>query len=249
MTQYGAGRIFAVVLTAGAGSRLGGLCKGLLRVQGKTLLARQVAALAQVPVQGCVAVLGHQAQSVRDEITQIRLADLGGFGLEEFRLESTEVQTPGIGRSGREDIQISVRQGLLAVSGMLSESDLGILVTLVDCPLINSDSIRHLLETAVRDCADIVIPERDGTDDACKQPVTGHPIFLSRRVVLGFDLADPKFSLRSFLQTCDVADRSAAPEFRVIRMRTQDPAFFKDIDTPQDILSLHREHGLLVEIP
>jgi choline kinase len=34
MTQYGAGRIFAVVLTAGAGSRLGGLCKGLLRVQG-----------------------------------------------------------------------------------------------------------------------------------------------------------------------------------------------------------------------
>ena len=94
MTQYGAGRIFAVVLTAGAGSRLGGLCKGLLRVQGKTLLARQVAALAQVPVQGCVAVLGHQAQSVRDEITQIRLADLGGFGLERFRLESTEVQTP-----------------------------------------------------------------------------------------------------------------------------------------------------------
>jgi len=224
MTQYGAGRIFAVVLTAGAGSRLGGLCKGLLRVQGKTLLARQVAALAQVPVQGCVAVLGHQAQSVRDEISQIRLADLGGFGLERFRLESTEVQTPLIGRSGREDIQISVRQGLLAVSEMLDE-------------------------TAVRDCADIVIPERDGTDDACKQPVTGHPIFLSRRVVLGFDLADPKFSLRSFLQTCDVADRSAAPEFRVIRMRTQDPAFFKDIDTPQDILSLHREHGLLVEIP
>jgi CTP:molybdopterin cytidylyltransferase MocA len=186
---------------------------------------------------------------VRDEITQIRLADLGGFGLERFRLESTEVQTPGIGRSGREDIQISVRQGLLAVSEMLDETDLGILVTLVDCPLINSDSIRHLLETAVRDCADIVIPERGGTDDACKQPVTGHPIFLSRRVVLGFDLADPKFSLRSFLKTCDVAEPSIAPEFRVIRMRTQDPAFFKDIDTPQDILSLHREHGLLVEIP
>jgi CTP:molybdopterin cytidylyltransferase MocA len=147
MTQYGAGRIFAVVLTAGAGSRLGGLCKGLLRVQGKTLLARQVAALAQVPVQGCVAVLGHQAQSVRDEITQIRLADLEGFSLEEFRLESTEVQTRAISRSGREDIQISVRQGLLAVSEMLDETDLGILVTLVDCPLINSDSIRHLLET------------------------------------------------------------------------------------------------------
>jgi CTP:molybdopterin cytidylyltransferase MocA len=119
----------------------------------------------------------------------------------------------------------------------------------VDCPLINSDSIRHLLETAVRDCADIVIPERDGTDDVRKKPVTGHPIFLSRRVVLGFDLADPKFSLRSFLKTSDVAELSIAPEFRVIRMRTQDPAFFKDIDTPQDILSLHREHGLLVEIP
>ena len=142
-----------------------------------------------------------------------------------------------------------MRQGLLAVSEMLDETDLGILVTLVDCPLINSDSIRHLLETAVRDCADIVIPERDGTDDVRKKPVTGHPIFLSRRVVLGFDLADPKFSLRSFLKTSDVAELSIAPEFRVIRMRTQDPAFFKDIDTPQDILSLHREHGLLVEIP
>lgn len=249
MTQYGAGRIFAVVLTAGAGRRLGGLCKGLLQLQGKTLLARQVVALAQVPVQGCVAVLGYQSQRMRDEITRIRVLELEGFGSEAFRLESTEVQTPAIGRSDQDNIQVSVRQGLLVISEMLSENDLGILITLVDCPLINSDSIRHVLQIAAKDSADIVIPEMVQRSDSQSAPVTGHPIFLSRRVVAGLDLADPEFSLRSFLRGGDVVESSVAPEFRVIRMRTQDPAFFTDIDTTDDIDRLERDFGLRVEIP
>jgi CTP:molybdopterin cytidylyltransferase MocA len=60
-------RVAAVVLAAGEGRRMGGP-KALARLQGRPFLERCVEALRRPGVERVLAVLGHQADRVRDEV-------------------------------------------------------------------------------------------------------------------------------------------------------------------------------------
>jgi len=55
----------ALVLAAGAGERMGGLPKGLIRVDGEPLLSRLLAALRSAGARDIVVTLGHHADALR----------------------------------------------------------------------------------------------------------------------------------------------------------------------------------------
>lgn len=58
------GATVALVLAAGAGSRLGGVPKCLIRLGGQTLLQRQLDALAALDISDVRLVLGHHAEAI-----------------------------------------------------------------------------------------------------------------------------------------------------------------------------------------
>ena len=59
----------ALVLVAGAGSRLGGLPKCLIRLGGQTLLQRLLDALATLGVHEVRLVVGHHAEAIADHVS------------------------------------------------------------------------------------------------------------------------------------------------------------------------------------
>ena len=61
----------ALVLAAGAGSRLGGVPKCLIRVDGRTLLERLLDALAEADVQDVRLVVGHHAEAVAAHVATL----------------------------------------------------------------------------------------------------------------------------------------------------------------------------------
>lgn len=62
-------RTVALVLAAGAGSRLGGLPKCLIRVGGQTLLQRLLDALATLGIHEVRLVVGHHAEAIADHVS------------------------------------------------------------------------------------------------------------------------------------------------------------------------------------
>jgi molybdenum cofactor cytidylyltransferase len=61
-------RIGAVLLAAGEGRRMGGVVKGLIRLQGVPLLRRQLIALSGAGVDEVVVVTGHAQAAVEKEV-------------------------------------------------------------------------------------------------------------------------------------------------------------------------------------
>ena len=67
--------VWGIVLAAGAGRRVGGP-KALLRLEGRSFLAHAAAALSRPGVAGVVAVLGYDAERVRQAIGPIHDIDV-----------------------------------------------------------------------------------------------------------------------------------------------------------------------------
>ena len=57
-------RVVSIVLAAGEGRRLGGRPKGLIRVNGETLLARNVRVLQEAGVDEVIVVTGHYSEQL-----------------------------------------------------------------------------------------------------------------------------------------------------------------------------------------
>ncbi|MFZ9161904.1 MAG: nucleotidyltransferase family protein [Burkholderiaceae bacterium] len=112
----------ALVLAAGAASRLGGRPKCLLRLQGVSLIRRQVLALLEVGIEKPVVVLGCYKDLIGQEIADLPV---------DFVLNPE----PARGQTS------SVRLGL---HHLPSEIDT-IVVALADQPLIHDQDIRNLL--------------------------------------------------------------------------------------------------------
>ena len=66
--MLGAGGLAALVLAAGAGSRLGGVAKCLITVDGETLLQRLLRAVHTLAPAQTVLVLGHHAQAIQNAL-------------------------------------------------------------------------------------------------------------------------------------------------------------------------------------
>jgi len=112
----------AVLLAAGAGSRLGGRPKSLLELGGVPLIRRQLIALSGAGVDEVVVVLGHHAEAIEAVVR-------------DFPVTLVHNPVPDDGQVS------SVRIGLEALSDRLD----AVIVALADQPLVNAQDIVALI--------------------------------------------------------------------------------------------------------
>ena len=112
----------AVLLAAGAGSRLGGRPKALLELGGVSLILRQLIALSGAGVDEVVVVLGHHADAIEAAVRP-------------FPITLAHNPRPDDGQAS------SVRIGLQALSPKLD----AVMVALADQPLIDAQDITALI--------------------------------------------------------------------------------------------------------
>ncbi|HMK85923.1 MAG TPA: nucleotidyltransferase family protein, partial [Steroidobacteraceae bacterium] len=145
--------IGAVLLAAGAGTRMGGRPKALLELGGVPLVLRQLIALSGAGVDELVIVLGAHAASILPVI-------------EHFPVTLVHNPRPGDGQIS------SQRLGLAALNPNLD----AVLVALADQPLINEEDIASLIGAFKKrpDGTSVVVPRVAG------QP--GNPVIFSAAV-------------------------------------------------------------------
>jgi molybdenum cofactor cytidylyltransferase len=131
----------AVLLAAGAGSRLGHKPKCLLELGGVPLIRRQLIALSGAGVDEVVVVLGHHAELIEPAVQAFPV---------------TVVRNPN-----PDDGQVSSqRLGLAALTGKLD----AVIVALADQPLVNAQDITALIGAWKKrpEGAAVVFPEVKG---------------------------------------------------------------------------------------
>ncbi len=183
----------AVVLTAGASSRMGSP-KALLGLEGRTFVARILDALRDAGVPSAVVV-------VRPDSSEL-VAEIGrtGFGRAVENARADEGQLS------------SLLAGLDAVEAPTVR---GVLVTLVDVPMITSATIRTLIDRAAVSPAPIVRAVHRGRH--------GHPVVFARDVFGALRHADPAIGAKAVLRAFSVED-----------VEVDDPGVTADVDTPED---------------
>ncbi len=142
----------AVLLAAGAGTRLGGRPKALLQLGGVPLVMRQLIALSGAGVDEVAVVLGHHADAVEAAVRA-------------FPITLVRNPTPEAGQAS------SVRAGLAALSPRLD----AIIVAPADMPLLDAQDIVALIAGfRQRGAARMVVPRVTvpGADAA----VPGNPV-------------------------------------------------------------------------
>jgi len=141
----------AVLLAAGAGSRMGGKPKALLELGGVPLIMRQLIALSGAGVDEVAVVLGHHAAEIE--------AAIGQFPI-------TLVRNPA-----PEDGQASsVRLGLQALSPKLD----AVMVALADQPMIDAQDITALISAFRRRGDKSMVVPRVQAEDGSQVP--GNPV-------------------------------------------------------------------------
>lgn len=141
----------AVLLAAGAGTRLGGRPKALLELGGVPLILRQLIALSGAGVDEVVVVLGHHAELIEAAIRA-------------FPITIVHNPAPDDGQAS------SVRAGLRALSPKIDAA----IVALADQPLLDAQDFINLIGAyKKRGDADMVVPRvsREGAE-----PVPGNPL-------------------------------------------------------------------------
>lgn len=115
-------RIGAVLLAAGEGSRMGGVAKSLIRLQGVPLINRHLIALSGAGVDEVVVVTGHARDAVEAQVQSfpVTLAHNADYALGQ---------------------QSSVRLGLSALSGNFD----AVVIVLADQPLIGASDLTELI--------------------------------------------------------------------------------------------------------
>jgi molybdenum cofactor cytidylyltransferase len=141
----------AVLLAAGAGSRLGGRPKALLELDGVPLILRQLIALSGAGVDELAVVLGHHADAVEAAICR-------------FPITLVHNPAPDDGQAA------SVRIGLEALSPRLD----AVIVALADQPLVDAQDIVALIGAfKKRGDAAMVVPRATAADGHAEP---GNPI-------------------------------------------------------------------------
>lgn len=144
----------AVLLAAGAASRMGGRPKCLLELGGVPLVMRQLIALSGAGVDEVVVVLGHYAEQIETAVAP-------------FPITLVRNPSPDDGQAS------SVRLGLQALSPGLD----AVIVALADQPMIDASDITTLI-SAFRKRGDkaMVVPRVQSADG---KSVPGNPVILS----------------------------------------------------------------------
>jgi CTP:molybdopterin cytidylyltransferase MocA len=161
----------AVLLAAGAGSRMGGRPKALLELGGVPLIRRQLIALSGAGVDEVVVVLGHHADLIEPVVQAFPV---------------TVVRNPH-----PDDGQVSSqRLGLQALTGKLD----AVLVALADQPLIHAQDLSALIGAYKKRPAgsSVVFPQVNG------EP--GNPVIFSAEVREQILAGDARIGCRQWRQ-------------------------------------------------
>jgi molybdenum cofactor cytidylyltransferase len=161
----------AVLLAAGAGSRMGGRPKSLLELGGVPLILRQLIALSGAGVDEVAVVLGHHAEAVEAAVRT-------------FPITLVRNPNPDDGQAS------SVRIGLQALSPKLD----AVMVALADQPLIDAQDVVDLIGAfKKRGDAAMVVP-RVRAEDGSSAP--GNPVIFDAALREEWLAGDAKLACR-----------------------------------------------------
>lgn len=198
----------ALILAAGAGTRMGHVPKGLIRVDGAPLIARLVSALlaceATHALTGIVVVLGHHAAALRAALSEPA----------DPRLHTLVLDTPA-------EQADSLRAGLARLDTLPAAQ--ATLVCLTDQPGIDAGAIDalHAAWTRRPDGIDMLVPVVNGTP--------GNPVMLGSTVGADLLAAPTPQTGRDW--------RKLHPG-RVLAWPAPHAAFTLDLDTREDVQRL-----------
>ena len=212
-----------LLLTAGRGSRLGGCCKGLLQIDGQPLVVRQLRTMADAGIRRAVVVIGAQADAIAQALSR-HAAALSDIAITQVRIAFEQLT---------DDPQFSVVSGLKVALTLPQSIPAPVFVSLVDLPLLTARHYETLWAQAHDQDADIVLP-RNGAG------TPGHPIVLAASVITPSVLGQPGFRLREFV---------GAGNAKRYEFLTEDPAYFSDLDTPQDLQNMAAVYGVFLGFP
>ncbi len=194
----------AIVLAAGQSSRMGRSKATLPLPGGRTFLTRVVETFQEAGVGDVIVVVGFE----RDAI----VASFDASGLT-ARFVDNELYERGQLSSIVAGISVADRPGVA-----------GVLVTLVDVPLVRAETVRAIVERYRRTHAPIVRPVRGSSH--------GHPVLIDRMLFDEIRRADPAVGVKPIIRT------HASPAGDV---EIDDMGAFTDIDTPEDYQRVVRQ--------
>jgi molybdenum cofactor cytidylyltransferase len=228
---YSRTTVGAVLLAAGAGSRLGGRPKALLELGGVPLILRQLIALSGAGVDEVAVVLGHHADAVEAAVRHFPITLVRNPACVDPRPRNTasaprggarpSSERPGDDFAADDGQASSVRTGLSALSPKLD----AVIVALADQPLVNEQDITALIGAFKKrgEGKSMVVPRVNG-DDGRVEP--GNPVI--------FDAALRDEWLAGSADAACRRWRQANPE-RVHWLDTDNRRYRVDIDTPEDL--------------
>ena len=192
-----------VILAAGKSTRMG-RPKATLPLGGDTFLTRIIKTFQQAGVEDVVVVVGHERESVVESVISRGLAPrfVVNEGYESGQLSSSVAAIRAIDRPG--------------VTAML--------LTLVDVPLVSSDTVRAVLERYRSAHAPVVRPVNGDRH--------GHPVLIDRSLFDVLRTASPSVGAKPIVR----AHASPLGDVGV-----DDEGCFMDIDTPEDYTRLMDE--------
>lgn len=201
----------AVVLAAGAGSRMGTRPKCLLQIEGQSLIQRHLATLKHAGVVSTAVVLGHHAAAIHAAVPDA---------------EVVTNASPDEGQNG------SLHLGLQALPGDVE----AVVVMLADQPLVDVSALQDLQEAFVKSDAQIEVLVPWHID----KQVPGNPVAFSARVCADILKSPAPWGCKQWQQ---------AHPAHVQQWVTTNPAYFIDLDTPEDITAFERHSGMSLRWP
>ena len=213
-------KIGAVLLAAGAGRRLAGIAKALIRIEGVSLVQRRLLVLREAGVDTIVVVTGFARQAVEAEVRAL--------------VPRGPDTTVAYNAAYAQGLAGSVRVGLAALSeGIDAQGFDGILMALVDQPLIEACDLGALIAAfGSRAGGHVLVPMVDGT--------RGNPVMLDEWARARVLASAPPLGVR------DLIDREPA---LVHTWQTDNARFVTDLDTREDLERLASLTGWRVELP
>ncbi len=221
--------VLGYVMSAGRGRRLGGVCKGRVMVDGQPMVLRQISAMLTAGVDQVSVVVGHEASQIIEICQNIEGPSVSILNLSEhFHSVSNDPE-----------LQFSIRYVIKDATSRLSGNRelSGILISLVDLPLLSPGDIRAVITASGNRANVVVIPL-----SSAQQP--GHPIWLPRELVLKLNLDIEDLTLRDVLRGND-----SSMSCDIQHLRSDLPGYFVDFDTPEDIHSLQERYELHISVP
>ena len=226
-------RVVAIVLAAGAASRMGGRPKCLLKRDGQTLLQRLLARLEAAGIDETVLVLGHHADAVQ------RALDSAPDHATVRRMALHRVLNP----QPTDGQNSSLHLGLAKAQTLAPD---WLMVALADQPLLETQDLQDLVAAVKHAPAgtQMLQPQISALTQTKQVSQPGNPVMLRKAVMA--DLLHNGQSLGN-------AGASKLPGGKEWRQRnpsqfhpwpTPNVHYFVDMDTPEDLAALQAQHGI-----